>query len=452
MFDVSIIIPTYNRSDLLEATLQSIAAQDLKGLSVEVVVVDDGSTDNTRQIVEHYKQDILNMKYLYNAHDGYRVALVRNIGIKHSSGQIICFVDSGMILCRDYVWQHEQSHGNSDNTAVIGSIYGYAAQGDSLFGELIDLSKIDKTFASIEARVEYSDVRMESFRYHSYQISDLRAPYTFFWTGNVSVGRKQLLEVGCFDENYTRWGVEDIDLGYRLFLNGTVFSLNLNAKSIHIPHVLAENAKEVLDKERDMRNRLYFHEKYKNIDSELFLTGCQDLFYNRDLNHLFGNTVKRFDFSRINADKIIEEDLDEQAVINGGLGRTSVRFCKKSTLLEFDREKYRLLKENYRSDKVFNSIGTKTFFSVRQFKICLITDFWLYLNDFLLYNLVKESVRIAETVFILYQIKINGEDTIFIKKDSWFKIAHYLKELGKNYMLYEYMENKYIFCYLKIKA
>lgn len=88
MYDVSIIIPTYNRCSLLEMTLRSIVNQDLNNISMEVLVIDDGSEDNTPKLIEEYQQVISNLKYFYNKHDGYRVAYVRNIGIRNAHGKI----------------------------------------------------------------------------------------------------------------------------------------------------------------------------------------------------------------------------------------------------------------------------------------------------------------------------------------------------------------------------
>lgn len=448
MYDVSIIIPTYNRCSLLEMTLKSIANQDLKNISMEVLVIDDGSVDNTPKLTEEYKQVISNLKYFYNKHDRYRVAYVRNIGIRNANGKIIIFVDTGMVLCKDYVFQHYRSHAENENAAVIGSIYGYTVSlEDKAFSKIIDLTDIDKTFSCVEAKTEYMDVRMESFRYHSYNISNLMAPYTFFWTGNVSVQRRLILEIGGFDEKFIGWGVEDIDFGYRLFLNGAKYILNLRAKSIHIPHELPVDVKDVLDKDRGIDNKIYFHMKYKNIDSELFVTGCQDLFYNRDLYTIYINSINRFDFRCIKGTGIIEEPLNETTIIYGAGDGSILRFCEGPTVLEYEKSKYIFLKDNFQYNKVYNSIGTMTFFTDKQYNVCLITDYWIYLNDYLLLNLIKESLRISDTVLILFQISIGGTDCI--QKIDLSKVTNCLDSLAIKYIPYEFTEYRNTFYYLK---
>ena len=86
----SIIIPTYNRAKSLNYSLASLVKQTFKDF--EVIVCDDGSSDNTLQVVEKYKNK-LNIKYFFNSNFG-GPAYPRNIGLKNSKGVWICFLDS----------------------------------------------------------------------------------------------------------------------------------------------------------------------------------------------------------------------------------------------------------------------------------------------------------------------------------------------------------------------
>ena len=84
---VSVILPTYNRGWILTEAIDSVLAQDYKGY--ELIVVDDGSTDNTREILDTYGQDIL---VLRQANKG--VSAARNRGIAEAGGQLVAFLDS----------------------------------------------------------------------------------------------------------------------------------------------------------------------------------------------------------------------------------------------------------------------------------------------------------------------------------------------------------------------
>ncbi len=85
-FLVSVIIPTYNRANFLSEALESVFSQSCQGF--EVIVVDDGSTDETSQIVSKFPQVI----YIRQQHKG--VASARNLGIKYAKGDLITFLDS----------------------------------------------------------------------------------------------------------------------------------------------------------------------------------------------------------------------------------------------------------------------------------------------------------------------------------------------------------------------
>ncbi len=83
---ISIIIPCYNHGNYLEEALESIFSQQYE--AVEIVVVDDGSTDNTKAVVEKYNH----VKYIYQDNKGLSAA--RNIGIKNCSGHLLVFLDA----------------------------------------------------------------------------------------------------------------------------------------------------------------------------------------------------------------------------------------------------------------------------------------------------------------------------------------------------------------------
>ena len=84
---VSIIIPTYNRAKLLPVAIQSVLDQTYK--NVEIVVIDDGSTDDTSQVLASFKDKIV---YLKSGHKG--TAHARNIGMKAAKGDYLAFLDS----------------------------------------------------------------------------------------------------------------------------------------------------------------------------------------------------------------------------------------------------------------------------------------------------------------------------------------------------------------------
>ncbi len=91
---VSIIIPTYNRANYLAAALRSVVQQEYPDL--EIIVIDDGSTDNTRQVVEAYAGDG-RLTYVYQNNSG-KPSIARNHGLRIATGELICFLDSDDLL------------------------------------------------------------------------------------------------------------------------------------------------------------------------------------------------------------------------------------------------------------------------------------------------------------------------------------------------------------------
>src|SRR3990167_7556109 len=85
---VSIIIPAYNAGKYIKGVLENLFLQTYR--NIEIIVVDDGSTDNTEQIVKAYQNR--GVRYIYQQNKG--VAGARNAGIKEAKGELIAFLDA----------------------------------------------------------------------------------------------------------------------------------------------------------------------------------------------------------------------------------------------------------------------------------------------------------------------------------------------------------------------
>lgn len=101
---ISVIVPTYNEEDVILECLESLNKQTYK--NYEVVVVDDGSTDDTLGVIRnfqltHARTAIFNFQLLEQKHEGPGSA--RNLGAKHATGKILVFVDSDMTFAPDFL-------------------------------------------------------------------------------------------------------------------------------------------------------------------------------------------------------------------------------------------------------------------------------------------------------------------------------------------------------------
>ncbi|NOQ85501.1 MAG: glycosyltransferase, partial [Deltaproteobacteria bacterium] len=94
---VSVIIPTYNRAHTLREAIDSVLSQSYNDL--ELIIVDDGSTDETKVIVSSY---IPKLAYIYQERQG--VSAARNRGIKHAQGDYISFLDSDDLWLKDKLY------------------------------------------------------------------------------------------------------------------------------------------------------------------------------------------------------------------------------------------------------------------------------------------------------------------------------------------------------------
>jgi glycosyltransferase involved in cell wall biosynthesis len=170
---ISVVIATRNRAGLLDGALASLHAQ-LGAPEIEVLVVDNGSSDATRVVAERH-----GATYLFEAQPNR--ARARNAGIAAATGEIVLFVDDDVVLPPYFVAAHARTH----DAAIFPHV---------VTGPIIN--------------VPAADVRpVPTF---------LNGSNAYFCTCNVSVPRSALEAVGGFDESFDKYGWEDTELGVRL--------------------------------------------------------------------------------------------------------------------------------------------------------------------------------------------------------------------------------------------
>lgn len=234
----SVVVPTYNRMALLARTLDSLSRQDLGTDRFEVLVVDDGSTDDTRGVVDSFR-DRLDLTYFHQPDEGFRVAAARNVGIAHAAADVCVFLDSGVLPHSGCLRGHLRNHVGPHPTAVIGYVYCFNhsnEDAEQMLGTL-DFDDVDGTIAILADAGRWLDDREHFYRrYPGDAIADLPAPWLMYWTCNVSARTADVRAIGGFDEAFRSWGCEDTDLAYRLHRAGARFVVDRDASAIHYPH------------------------------------------------------------------------------------------------------------------------------------------------------------------------------------------------------------------------
>ena len=185
----SVIIPTYNRKPILEKCLRALENQQLtddKVSNYEVILVDDGSTDNTIEWLAENAAEFPHVRLFIQNHLG--PAAARNLGIEKAQGDTIIFIDSDLVVTEAFI----QSHAN----ALITGEKELGNEKLFTYGAVINTCNFDNPTSE------------------SYKITDFSAAY--FATGNVAISRKWLEKVGVFDTRFQLYGWEDLELGVRL--------------------------------------------------------------------------------------------------------------------------------------------------------------------------------------------------------------------------------------------
>ena len=118
-FDISAVITTYNRSEMLAAALEPLLSQNAGGVRYEVIVVDNNSTDNTRATVEAFiAKGHANLRYVFEPKQG--IAHGRNAGIAAAQGDIIAFTDDDVTVTDNWIAVIKRSLAENPDVDFIG--------------------------------------------------------------------------------------------------------------------------------------------------------------------------------------------------------------------------------------------------------------------------------------------------------------------------------------------
>lgn len=222
----SVIIPTHNRKEILYHVLQYYCQQDHPKENFELIIIDDGSTDNTpalfarltRVDIDHTTNHLLkrHARRILSASEGFYISktgdlettkirasgepvyvkfiqtvksgrsIARNIGLSVATYPLIIFADDDIFVEPAFVRKHVECHASGDNTVIMGTV--------------------------IHTRDFKNPLTTR------WKLKDINT--AFLSTGNASVLKEHLLRAGGFDEGYSVYGWEDFDIGIHLEKNG----------------------------------------------------------------------------------------------------------------------------------------------------------------------------------------------------------------------------------------
>ncbi len=232
----SVVIPTYNRLNILKKCLTALENQNFDQV-YEILVVDDGSTDDTVEFLRSHPDQFPHVKVLQQNHAA--AAVARNLGIDEAQGEYIVFVDSDIIVTSDYLAGHAEALAKEDRAFT--------------YGRLINTANYD------DPTSEKSDI--------------IFFPGAYFDTCNAAIAKKWLVQAGKFDTQFNEYGWEDLELGVRL--KKLDLKLIKCAKALgyhyHAPFSLSQIPRLLNAEEQRGRMAVKFYQKHPTLNVALMI-------------------------------------------------------------------------------------------------------------------------------------------------------------------------------------
>lgn len=236
--ELSVITPTRNRAPVLARCLQALAAQSLDPERYEVLVIDDASTDETRQVVEAASRRMPCAFRTFWLESRSGVSAARNRALREARGEVVVFVDSDSLAPPGFLAAHLDAHRSHGGGVVCR-------------GPVVQTGSLDHPF---RARGGILDVST-----------------AYFDTDNASVRREDLIRAGMFDETLSPYGWEGLDLGFRLRSLGLRRVFRRDAVLYHYQPPLTPEALDLLlaKEEERARTAWRFYAKHPTLEARL---------------------------------------------------------------------------------------------------------------------------------------------------------------------------------------
>lgn len=302
---ISVIIPTFNRARYLDLTLASYVGQSDRDF--ELVIVDDGSTDDTAGVVAAYR-DRVRLSYIQKPNRGRSHA--RNTAIEHAQGEILIFSDDDRIAAREFVAEHRREHQASAPRVVIGwqrailsiwipdlviaarTLVELLVKRPGLREQLRDQEvalitpamirdELDATVADLAFPEPWQEKIAPTIERHGLDLDGYSFPWSLGVTGNLSAPRALVRELGMFDVEFQGWGLEDLDLHYRLHVAGAATRVSRTALNYHQFHQRGPTLMREWN-----ANALRLIDKYASVELDLYLRTMRDKLSIDDANRV----------------------------------------------------------------------------------------------------------------------------------------------------------------------
>lgn len=283
MPEISVVIPTYNRLDTLEHVMPTLLEQDLDPSQYELLVCDSNSSDGTAEYLAQLHAGHVRVRHLAGPYTGRAGA--RNAGIAAASGEIVLFNDADILASRNLLSTHLRRYRERSRIAVVG------------------LEVQVKDLEEYAFKRDHPDARG-----HLHPPSRRKLSWLYFLTGNASVRRADLLQAGGFDENFTGYGHEDLELGYRLQRNGVEILYEPRAVNYHCQDVAYGDQKEKMRLAGRSTARFYRKHPHFEVMLKLGMTpvslGAHSLLTR--LPHLLGYIDRQAGSSRLARELLLQ--------------------------------------------------------------------------------------------------------------------------------------------------